>query len=535
MLKVLVADDESKVCQLIIKLVDWEALEMQVVATAENGIEALERIKEFTPDIAITDIRMPGYDGLELIRMAKEINPKMEFVIISGYRHFEYAQTAIRYGVNAYLLKPIKKDELRETLQKLGERCREKKEQLSYEERVKMTMKNDEENLRQTWLLDIIHRKNKDLLKSSLEQINEGYHYSFQEGCFSICILKLDGHILDNVEDLRFMVDKARTAMGRLLPEYTYEYELAANGSFLYVLLNFKEDQKNNVRRQMKILLDEMRIQTGILKDCVVTMALGSTQNDMKELEISLKRARYLIEERLIAGTGKLLEGEISERASFADSDLFVDFNTKMSQALETLDAFQVRETMMQLKKQMIATEDITGHEILQMTKEVCNLYLFFMKNYRIKIEDDFLENYNIGADNCASADELFDYLIRKVTASYDRAAKLKRQDENRPIRLAKQYISEHYGEPLTLEQISEVAGLSPAYLSTVFKKDTGMTFLEYLSKVRMDMAKQLLKETNLTVADICGKVGYSDVRYFTKSFTKYSGLKPNEYRKLYS
>ena len=74
-----------------------------------------------------------------------------------------------------------------------------------------------------------------------------------------------------------------------------------------------------------------------------------------------------------------------------------------------------------------------------------------------------------------------------------------------------------------------------PAYLATVFKKDTGMTFLEYVSKVRMDMAKQLLKETSCTVADICEKVGYSDVRYFTKTFTKYSGLKPNEYRKLYS
>ena len=91
MLKVLIADDEKKVCQLIEKLVDWEALDMQVTAVAENGIEALEKIKEYSPDIALTDIRMPGYDGLELVRLGKEHNPKMEFVIISGYRHFEYA------------------------------------------------------------------------------------------------------------------------------------------------------------------------------------------------------------------------------------------------------------------------------------------------------------------------------------------------------------------------------------------------------------------------------------------------------------
>ena len=95
--------------------------------------------------------------------------------------------------------------------------------------------------------------------------------------------------------------------------------------------------------------------------------------------------------------------------------------------------------------------------------------------------------------------------------------------------------MAEHYQDPLTLEQVSSVADLSPSYLSTVFKKDTGMTFLEYLSKIRMDAAKRLLKETNRTVADICGLVGYNDVRHFTKTFTKYSGLKPNEYRKLYS
>ncbi len=84
MLKVLIADDEQKVCQLIEKLVDWQALDMQVAATAENGIEALEMIREHHPDIVITDIRMPGYDGLDLIRLGKEADPKIEFIIISG-------------------------------------------------------------------------------------------------------------------------------------------------------------------------------------------------------------------------------------------------------------------------------------------------------------------------------------------------------------------------------------------------------------------------------------------------------------------
>lgn len=535
MRKVLIADDERKVCQLIEKLVDWETLDMQVVATAENGIEALEKIREFHPDIAITDIRMPGYDGLELIRRAKEAQPKLEFVIISGYRHFEYAQSAIRYGVHAYLLKPIKKEELNHTLQKLGEKLWENSRQLTYAEQVKQTLKSDEETLRQSFWTDVIFRKNKELLYKSMEEINREFHFQFRPGLFAAAMLKLDGHVFDEPKNLRFITDKIENILEQRLAGIVWEYELAEHGSFFYLLLNFDEEKRGEVRRLLRQLLDETRVQGGILEDFAVTLSLGEACGEIGGLNRSLKSARLLIEERLIAGTGKLMEGTLPEKDSFAESDLFAEFNSRMSQALETLDVFPVREAMQDLKRQMLAADGITGHEILQMTKEVCNLYLFFMKNFRIRIEEDFLENYNQGADNCASAAELFDYLIRKITASYDKAAKLKRQDENRPVRIARQYIAEHYKEPLTLEEVSAAAGLSPAYLSTVFKKDTGQTFLEYLSRVRMDMAKQLLKETSCTVADICEQVGYSDVKYFTKSFTKYSGLKPNEYRKLYS
>lgn len=535
MLKVLIADDESKVCQLIVNLIDWNSLGMQVAAIAENGIEALDKMKEIHPDIAIVDIRMPGYDGLELVHLARNHIPKCEFVIVSGYRYFEYAQTAIQQGVSAYLLKPIRKDELTEILTKLGERCRENKAKLSYEEKMKQTMKNDEENLRQTFLQDMIFRHGRENKNVSLDSINQEYHYTLTAGLFCMGIIKFDGNLFNQINDIHLLADKVRISLGRLLSEYTYDYEMTVIDSALYVFLNYDEKQKSQVRKQMKLVLDEVRVQMDVLDDCTVTMSLGDACHELRNLRQSLKHAVILIEERLIAGTGKLLEGEISTRKSFTESDLFAEFNKNMSQALESLDVFVVRETMMQLKRNMLSEQGITGHEILQMTKEVCNLYLFFMKNYRLWIEEDFLEDYSKKAENCASAEELFNYLIRVITISYDEAARQKRQNETRPIRLAKQYIEEHFAEPLTLEQISAVSELSPSYLSTVFKKDTGMTFLEYLTKVRMDMAKQLLKNTSFTVADICEKVGYSDVRYFTKSFKKYSGLKPNEYRKLYS
>ncbi len=127
MIKVIIADDEPRICKLIEKLINWEELEMEVIKVASNGVEALEYIKEFNPDIVITDIRMPGYDGLEIIERTRKFNLDTEFIIISGYSEFEYAKKAINYKVNGYLLKPINKEELENALIEVKDNILKKK------------------------------------------------------------------------------------------------------------------------------------------------------------------------------------------------------------------------------------------------------------------------------------------------------------------------------------------------------------------------------------------------------------------------
>lgn len=125
MLRVVLADDENKVILLMQKLIDWESLGYEIVGTANDGLRALELVGEKQPHLLITDIRMPGYSGIELIRRAKELQPNLHFIVISGYRKFEYAQTALKYGVEDYLLKPIKQDELTGILLRLKEKLGE--------------------------------------------------------------------------------------------------------------------------------------------------------------------------------------------------------------------------------------------------------------------------------------------------------------------------------------------------------------------------------------------------------------------------
>ena len=125
MLKVILADDEKKVIFLLQRLIDWEQMGYEIVGIAHDGLSALRLIEETQPHLLVTDIRMPGCSGIDLIRQARELQPTLHCIIISGYREFEYAQKAIKYGVEDYLLKPLKKDELYSILlrirDKLGE------------------------------------------------------------------------------------------------------------------------------------------------------------------------------------------------------------------------------------------------------------------------------------------------------------------------------------------------------------------------------------------------------------------------------
>jgi len=537
MLKVIIADDEDKICQLIYKLVSWESLGMQVVGIAHNGIEALELIKTHSPDIAITDIRMPGYDGLELIEKAKEYNFSIEFIIISGYQHFDYAQKAIKYGVMDYLLKPIKKEELVGTLTKIKDRYLERAEQLSNEEKMKLSLKNNNDKLRVGFFNGILFQRVKRIKDISIEMINKEYQYEFQEGMFQIITVKLDGIVQSYFSNVKFLEEKIIQIIKHCLKNCCYDFECFFEANLCYCILNYKNDDKKIIRKQCKVLLDEIALQKDIFENMECTIGLGTAEENIQNIGDSLKTAVWAYEQRLVLGTNRVIEYDFVCLNQLADSKLFYDFNKEMNLSLERLDKDAVVAAIRFLREGIKNRPETSGHEIIQMTKEVCNLFLFFMRNNKFLTEEDntFFEDYSLGVDDCGSIHQLFHFLTTTITSSLEKVIEDKKYLETKPIREAKKYIQDNFRNPLTLEEVSSYIGFNATYFSSLFKKDTGHNFLEYLSEIRIGKAKDLLKETNLSIANICEQVGYCDVKHFTKTFAKYTGLKPNEYRKLYS
>ncbi|MEM1484397.1 response regulator [Oscillospiraceae bacterium PP1C4] len=538
MLKVMIADDEVKVCQLIQGLVDWESFEMEIVAVAHNGIDALELIDIHNPDLVITDIRMPGYDGLEMIRRAKELNPEIEFMIISGYRHFDYAQSAIKYGVSDYLLKPIKKNELTNTLLKMTEKYKKKANRLSREENLKFRLKSDIDKLRGGFFAEVLSNRNLDASSLSLEKINQEYHFTFQKGSFQVVVIKMStGYSEQNDSNIKPLEEKASQIACKILKPLCYDMEICFADSAAYCVLNYAPENKKMMRKQLKVTLDELLLQGAVFEHLEVALGLGTVVEQAMLLSSSLETAKAAVDQRLLLGTGKLLEEMVPPAQALSDIPLYRGTCRSLTGFLEILDKPAVLELCQQVKQEVKQLPNTSGQLALQFAKALCSVFAVTLRNkgFALANEESFIAEFAKRSERCSSVEGLFDYLSSIMETALDKIMEDKRLADTKPIRQAKQYIQKNYKNAISLEEVSSAVGFNTSYFSTLFKKESDQNFSEYLSEVRMEAAKTLLKETNSSIAAICEEVGYSDIKHFTKTFTKYAGLKPTEYRKLYA
>lgn len=538
MIRVIIADDEEKVCRLIYSIIDWESIGMEVVGVANNGLEALDYVKSLSPDILITDIRMPGYDGLELIKQAKDIRASIEMIVISGYRHFEYAQDAIKYGVSDYLVKPIKKEDLLSALYKVKRDYLKRNEDIAKEQELTLKNHNDIERLRSGLFTECLFGTKDYLSQSSIASINDTYHFSFDEGLFQIVAVKIDCVYREEFNNsIKTLQDKIRQIIYNYLLQNCIDLEIYNDDSIIYILMNYKEANAKDIRKQIGVILRNILIQKDLFRLFDFTVIAGKEINDIRRLKESYLTLVFRIHQRLIVGTGKLIEGIEYKEPSEEMNVLIGEFSKSFQLNIEILNKEKVLNDIKQLEHKVYILKDINGQDIYSLVLKICQMYLTYLNNNQIFVKEssDFYEEFHNFLLHCGSKEELFIELRNTVNKSMDDIIEDKRQENLKPIRIAKQYIQENYMKNIGLDEVSSLVGFNASYFSVLFKKETNMKFMDYVSEVRMNRAKELLKETKLSISDICEKVGYSDIKYFTQNFKKITGIKPSEYRKLYS
>lgn len=526
--KVVIADDEERICRLIEALIDWEKLGLEIAGSAHNGIEACEIVEQVRPDILITDIRMPGCSGLELIGKVKRMLPALEIIIISGYAHFEYAQQAIKYGVGDYLLKPISKAELNATLQKLSNRIRIRRESELDRQELLEKSRQDDRQFQQNLIADLLDKKANGLSERVLQ---ERYHLNMTEGVFQVFILHMDAAD-DSVSEAsaEILMEKARDILERGIRDKCMEFVLDVHEWQAVGVMNYQKRDQEEIRRILKNCLNAVEAQKDLFQPVAFSMASGSAVHDCREIDVSFREAERLIWERLVRGTGRFLErsgsGMVSDQKNLLD-----EYLRSVNTAVEMLEPSLALQASQRLFEEVCSVSDVCGSEIIDLVFSAADI---FAARLQPGDRNVLLENFRRKCSRLSSVEQVFHALgdfqrehLQALTDSHE-------NETARPVRKARQYIQNHYSEQITLEEVSDAVGLSPAYFSSLFKKTQGEGFARYLIGVRMEQAKILLRETNLPAAEVCRRVGYNDLKHFTHTFEKTAGVKPSTYRKLY-
>ncbi len=525
MLRVIIADDEERICRLIQTLADWQRLGMTVAGTAGNGLEALALIQRLEPDILITDIRMPGCGGLELISRAKEIAPALEVIIISGYAQFDYAQTAIQYGVGEYLLKPVNKEALNNTLAKMGQRCEARQKETLAIENLRLDSQDERVRRRDGLIPDLLEGR------FSAQDAAGGDLFGGKNDIYQAFLLKLD-YDMDQFQEpsLDIVRHKAEDVFRPLLAELCGDLLLGGKGAVVCGVVNYPADAREWLRGRLREGLNQLVAQTSLFGPVVFSLALGQPVRQADELTDSLDSARRAIVERLTEGTGRLLEGTPAPSA-FQEAPALARYVQEATHAIDVLSLEEARNAALALEGMTTEVPDIRGGELLNLVQ---GAGLVFATRLGVPDREQVLAEFGHRCGQCATVRQLFDSLQKLQRDLLSAALEQRRNQDAQPIRLAKQYIQKHFSQPLTLEEVSEAIGLSVNYFSTLFKRETGEGFNKYLTRIRMEEARGLLRETRLPVAEICKRVGYMDIKHFTHTFKAVTGLTPGEFRKLY-
>lgn len=537
MLKVLIADDEKMICSLISQLLDWNALGYEIVGMAYTGVDAYEMIRKEQPDVIISDIRMPGYDGIELIKRTKEAGIEAEFVMISGFKQFEYAQNAMKYGVKYYLLKPIEEDKLQEIAEEIKDAILSRKQHDHYRNQLELEIQETRDKMKKRFLTSMLFGEQESRKIADCNSINQEYSTSFKEGVFQAVFIKVDTDGGEE-ESIGSMIEKLEKYTD-ILGDVCEEHITTEMHSGIITLVNYKFEQEALVRKKIEEMYEEIKKYIDRFEGFSVVLGVGRKMDHFLESNLCLKTAIDAIKYRIRISNTNIIYLENYQFEPY-DIDKIVTEGKKQAYLSKVVsgDIRGAQEclaaTLREIRYSGGSYSPILFFDILIAYVDLLTDYCKQQDLYSEEYERN-LKKWNVSTDNIRSEKMLLAVTEELIRETLEYAAEEKKSKDIKPIREIKKYIEENYMEEISLGQLAELVDMNASYLSSVFKKETGMTYSEYLILCRVKQASRLLVETNLSIGEIAHQSGYQDARYFSKQFSKQVGLKPSEYRKLYS
>ena len=515
MYQMLIADDDQFVLDGLKEEIDWKKYNIYAVECCTNGKQALEILKQQQIDIILTDIRMPGVDGLELTKAAMEQNPEICVVIMSGHSEFEYAHTAIRLGVYDYLLKPITLDAIDSLFMRLTKEL-DKEAEVSNRE-----MDHWKPTLVQKYFQDLLNGLPTFLGSETL-----------------VCQMPYYQCVLFHIDHYKKMTPVRQQELTSGLFAELYQWgekkrpiipTVVKNTDLVMIFqmerLEQKETEKDNLRILKQALEETFMI--------TITIGISRIYSNVADSRIYAEEA-YFASRHCHDGDEKIIYYEPRNTLGVIDREQLSRIRGVLFESFHAWNYEKVSEALKEMKM-LFDTGEIMNLEELQMLfiEIISKFQMIQMENMPVKKESyPLYEQAGNEVRRAETVDELFGILEHVILESFsDDASPGSKND--RIVRQVIQLIQDNVNTNITLNQIAQEIYISPNYLGCIFKEEIGMSFNEYLQQYRMKLAQKLLKSHKFKVYEISAMVGYKNPSYFTKLFTEYTGgICPSDYEK---
>ena len=535
-MRVFIADDEIYVIELLKKLIDWEAMGFEIVGVANDGLDAVKMIEELKPEIVITDIRMPGIDGLDMIKKIKSNLPYTEFIVISGYKQFQYAQTAIQYGVKGYLVKPISEIDLTVLLKQILAESRSAIEHTDKIIEITKGISNAKDKMQSAFITCLSEKL--ELPAATIKDANEEYLCDFKEGYFLFIIFKIDylrQRQSEGPMDLDFVLTQLIGEVNQFIAPLCHELILKQYEFKCLSLLNLENTEK--IYQALTEVQNHMDMFLRKYGSLFCTTCLGSVQAFYDDIPNSYKEAVYSFEGRIMESHFNTLIFPLTKENTSQDIQKYFPSSAinHFVQSIEKLDLPGIRNQI----NQCFAIAENARIEYADyywvISRKLYDIFLEAVQNLEL-FDSPHAERAGFLSklENCTNIQELKALLIELISGPIGSYKNTEGSQEHTIVAVAKKYIAEHYMEKISLNDIATRIFLNPVYFSALFKRETGIPFTDYLNNYRIDVSKKLLKQLDSALSSVANTVGFTDVKYYSKVFKRIVGITPSQYKNKY-
>lgn len=529
-LKVMLVDDEYLIRERLIRSIEWEAHGMKVMAEASSGLEAIEKVQMNTPDIILVDICMPFMDGIEFSGIIAEKYPQIKIIILTGHSEFEYAKKSIKIGIEDFISKPINTNEINEVLEKVKYKIEQERLFLDQYEEAIENLKENLPYLKEKFFNELLVS---DVSLKEVERKLSFFHLQMPQNYFQIALLEIsdegDGEILEE-KRLVFSI-KGMNLVNNYIKNYDHIFCFIDNGGRIVLL-------SNNENICIEELCEVIKNMLLSCLNCNISVGVGNNYTDISHLQKSYSEALNALEYKVVEGKNQII----------CYDDICVSSNNSISFKCSDLDklAFYLRAEMLDKAIDMVNTQlnfqnlnvSMVKGGIRIVSSTIISIILSVITSMEISYDEVFGSESN-PYDYIFKVDNLPDirlYLNEKLKKVVSLIKKVKADEISKAMEMILKYISDNiYKNDLSLKALSHKFFINYSYLSRKFKQETGSTFSEYITQLRMSMAVRIIKETDKKVYQVAEMVGIPDPHYFNICFKKYTNMSISEFRKSLS